>query len=152
MIVVFTHCWTMESKLMYCVHLFIFIIFHCIQFDNFFLILQFHLLPSFLFFNFQRSHNKYRGVEVVLSDGEREFLLWMLMWKLVALILCFLDELLVRFLWSSTPLAFDDEVLHLITEHTKWQSDKEISSGWLPIVTVLREIPVISFGNSAGRV
>lgn len=151
MIVVFTHSWTMESKLMYCVHLFIFILFHCIQFDNFSLISQFHLL-LFFFFNFQRLHTKSRGVKVVFSDGEREFLLRMLMWKRVALILCFLDELLVRFLWSSTPLALDDEVLHLITEHTKWQSDKEISSGWLPIVTVLRKFPVIWFRNSAGRV
>lgn len=47
MIVVFTHCWTMESKLMFCVHLFIFILFSAFESDNFSLISQFNLLPSF---------------------------------------------------------------------------------------------------------
>lgn len=48
----------------------------------------------------------------------------------VALISCCFrqDELIVRFLWSSVPLAFV-QLLHLINEHVKWESDKEIPSG-----------------------
>lgn len=125
---------------MYCVHLFIFILFQYISIEQFLLISHFTIsrLVFFLIFN---SRLKSRGVEAVFSDGEREFLLWMLMWKRVALILCFFFALMnsssVWFLRSSSPFVV--QALRLIIEHVKWQSDKEISSGWLQIVTVLKK-------------
>lgn len=57
-----------ESKLMYCVHLFIFILFQYISIQQFLSDLSILSLLLSFFFNFQRSHEISRGEEVMCSD------------------------------------------------------------------------------------
>lgn len=81
------------------------------------------------------------------SDGKGGFLLWILMRKRVALISCCFFVLQ----WTLGPVSMvinaRSRVLHLISEHVKWQSDKAMSSGWLRMVIVLENISHLITGN-----